>query len=177
MKKLLALMLVLALSLTVLAGALADTLGLGIVTNFGSHNKNAAADADGVGEVDSSICTVTVDANGVITAVYFDVAQTKVTFNAKGELTMDVAAANPSKLEKQDAYGMKKASAIGKEWFEQAAALETFCVGKTLEQVLAGVSEDKDTAVAEDLKAGATMSLGDLIGALEKAYAQAYPAK
>lgn len=174
MKKLLALMVALTLSLTVFSGALADTLGLGIVTNFGSHTKAATADADGAGEINSSICAVTVDDKGVITAVHFDVAQTSAKFNAKGEITSDLTAENPSKLEKKEAYGMKSASPIGKEWFEQAAALETFCVGKTLEQVLAGVSEDKDTAVAEDLKAGATIGLADLIAALEKAYAQAF---
>lgn len=176
MKKLFALLLVLALSLTVLSGAMADTLGLGIVTSV-SSSKAATADADGVGQVDSSICTVMVDANGVITSVVFDVAQTMVNFNAKGEITTDLTAAIQSKLEKGDAYGMKGASPIGKEWFEQAAALQAYCTGKTLEQVLAGVSEDHNSAVAEDLKAGATIHLAGLINALVKAYSQAYPTK
>ena len=172
MKKLLVLTLALVLSITMIAGAMADTLGLGVVTGIGS-SKAATAEKDGVGQVDTAICTVMVDDNGVITAILFDVAQTKVGFNAKGEITADLAAEIQSKREKMDAYGMRKASPIGKEWYEQADALSAFCVGKTLEQVLAGVSEDKNSAVAEDLKAGATMHLVDLIEALEKAYAQA----
>jgi hypothetical protein len=172
MKKLLVLALVLVLSTSVIAGAMADTLGLGVVTGIGS-SKAATADKDGAGQVDTAICTVMVDDKGVITAVLFDVAQTKVSFNAKGEITADLAGEFPSKYEKKDAYNMKAASPIGKEWYEQADALVAFCTGKTLEQVLAGVSEDKNSAVAEDLKAGATIHLADLIIALEKAYTQA----
>lgn len=172
MKKLLALALALVLSLTLVAGAMADTLGLGVVTNIAS-SKAATAEKDGVGQVDTAICTVMVDDNGVITSILFDVAQTKVGFNAKGEITADLAGEYPSKYEKKEAYNMKPASPIGKEWYEQIDALVAFCKGKTLEQVLAGVSEDKNSAVAEDLKAGATIHLVDLILALEKAYAQA----
>ncbi len=172
MKKLLVLALALVLSTTLIAGAMADTLGLGVVTGIGS-SKAATAEADGVAQVNTTICTVIVDDSGVITAAIFDVAQTKVGFNAKGEITADLAAAFQSKQELKEAYGMKKASPIGKEWNEQADALSAFCTGKTLEQVLAGVSEDKNSAVAEDLKAGATMHLVELIEALEKAYAQA----
>ncbi len=172
MKKLSVLALVLILTVTTTAGAFADTLGLGVVTNIAS-SKAATAEADGVGQVDTTICTVMVDDKGVITEIRFDVAQTKVAFNAKGEITADLAADYPSKYEKGEAYGMRKASPIGKEWFEQVDALVAFCTGKTLDQVLTGVSEDKNSAVAEDLKAGATMHLVDFIMALEKAYAAA----
>ncbi len=172
MKKLLVLALALVLSTTFIAGAMADTLGLGVVTGIAS-SKPATAEKDGVAQVNTTICTVMVDDNGVITAALFDVAQTKVGFNVKGEITADLAAKPQSKQELKEAYNMKKASPIGKEWNEQADALSAFCVGKTLEQVLAGVSEDKNSAVAEDLKAGATIHLVELIEALEKAYAQA----
>ena len=172
MKKLSVLALVLVMTVSTTADALADTLGLGVVTNITSSTA-AAADMDGAGQVDTTICTLTVDENGVITEIEFDIAQTKVTFNAKGEITADLDAEYPTKYEMGEAYGMKAASSISKEWFEQVDVLVAFCKGKTLEQVLAGVSEDKSSAVAQDLKAGATLHLNDFIAALEKAYAAA----
>ena len=172
MKKLSALALILVMSVSTTAGALADTLGLGVVTNIAS-SASAAADADGAGQVDTTICTLTVDENGVIVEIEFDMTQTQVTFNAKGEITADLNGEYLSKYELGEAYGMKKASSISKEWFEQVDALVAYCTGKTLDQVLQGVSEDKSSAVAEDLKAGATLHLNDFIAALEKAYAAA----
>ena len=167
MKKTCAILLTLVLTLSLASAALADTIGLGVVTGIAS-SKAATAEADGVGQVDTAICTVSVDDKGVIAAVLFDTAQTKVTFNAKGEITADLTAEYPSKYEKGDAYGMKKASPIGKEWFEQIDALVAYCTGKTMDEVLAGVKDG--AAVDEDLKAGATMHLNDLIAALQKAY-------
>lgn len=172
MKKLSALALILVMSVSTTAGALADSLGLGVVTNIAS-SKSAAIDADGAGQVDTTICTLVVDENGVIVEIEFDMTQTEVTFNAKGEITADLGGDYLSKYELGEAYGMKKASGIGKEWFEQVDALVAYCTGKTLDQVLSGVSEDKSSAVAEDLKAGATLHLNDFIAALEKAYAAA----
>lgn len=91
-----------------------------------------------------------------------------------GEITADMSADVLSKQELGDAYGMKPASGIGKEWFEQADALAAYCVGKTYDEVVAGLAMDEaGHATDADLLTGCTMKVGGFVKALEKAYAQA----
>lgn len=63
-----------------------------------------------------------------------------------------------TKRDLHDNYAMKPASPIGKEWWEQAAALETYTEGK---------STFDETST--DLTAGCTMAAGDLLGAVAEA--------
>ena len=84
----------------------------------------------------------------------------------------------PTKVEQGDNYGMKAASPIGKEAYEQFAALEAYMVGKTVEEVLAMPTYEKDAghpAVpdVEELKTSCTISIEDPLAALEKAYQNA----
>ena len=78
-------------------------------------------------------------------------------------------------LELDDGYGMKAASGIGKEWFEQAEALEDWCVGKTVEEVVTMPTYDKGdgrhTQVPDDvdLKTGCTIDMGSFLNALQEA--------
>ena len=58
---------------------------------------------------------------------------------------------------------MRKASSIGKEWNEQMEALEQWCIGKTVEEVVAGAADDVD------LKAGCTVGIDSQLVALQKA--------
>lgn len=165
MKKLLALALVLMLSMTSVV-ALADTMGTYLYTTV-----STAADAgekDGSYEINTNVCTVVLDDNGVIKMVNFDVAQTKVGFTAAGAATTAAGTVVPSKVEKADAYNMKVASPIGKDWYEQADALEAWCVGKTVEQVLAAPLNNGYPTDA-DLVTGCTMGINDLLVALQKA--------
>ena len=114
------------------------------------------------------------DDEGKIVSCLFDVAQTKVAFNAAGEITADMTAVIKSKQEKGDEYNMKPASPIGKEWFEQANALAAFCVGKTLEEAVAGIAVDeKGYPTGADVVTSCTMHATDFVKALEKAYAMA----
>ena len=88
-----------------------------------------------------------------------------------GELTGE----HPTKKELGDGYGMKAASGIGKEWFEQAEALEDWCVGKTVEEVVTMPTYDKGdgrhTQVPDDvdLKTGCTIDIGSFLNALQEA--------
>ena len=72
-----------------------------------------------------------------------------------------------TKVEKQGDYNMLKASGIGKEWFEQAAALEEFVVGMTASDITAIETYAKDDhhdavpAEGTDLAAGCTISIGE----------------
>ena len=161
-----------ALMLSLSAGALAAS-GLGSVTTM----SGAGAEADKAGSVppNTTMCARGRDDGGKITAVSFDIAQNKVGFDATGALTGELTGEHPTKKELGDGYGMKAASGIGKEWFEQAEALEDWCVGKTVEEVVTMPTYDKGdghhTQVPDDvdLKTGCTIDMGSFLNALQKA--------
>lgn len=161
-----------ALMLSLSAGALAAS-GLGSVTTM----SGAGAEADKAGSVtiNTTMCALELDDAGKITAVSFDIAQNKVGFDATGALTGELAGEHPTKKELGDGYGMKAASGIGKEWFEQAEALENWCVGKTVEEVVTMPTYDKGdghhTQVPDDvdLKTGCTIDMGSFLNALQEA--------
>lgn len=161
-----------ALMLSLSAGALAAS-GLGSVTTM----SGAGAEADKAGSVtiNTTMCALELDDAGKITAVSFDIAQNKVGFDATGALTGELTGEHPTKEELGDSYGMKAASGIGKEWFEQAEALEDWCVGKTVEEVVTMPTYDKGdgrhTQVPDDvdLKTGCTIDMGSFLGALQEA--------
>ncbi len=167
MKKIVSLILVVAL-LSLSAIALADTYGLGLVFAIsGAHSKDAAADADGTIEVNTTGCALTLGADGKIVAISFDVAQAKGTFTAAGVITSEKDVALRTKKELGDDYGMRAASPIGKEVGEQIDALEAWCIGKTPDEVASGAADDAD------LKAGCTIHVDDFLAALAKAAANA----
>lgn len=93
--------------------------------------------------------------------IKFDAIQSNVGFTEAGAVI-------PSKVEKQDAYGMCKASAIDKEWFEQAAHLEAWCIGKTVEEVLV-TSLNNGYPTDAALVTGCTMGISDYLLVLQKA--------
>lgn len=169
MKKLMALLMVLVLTLTA-AAALADDakLGLGVVTGFGHYDADATADKDGKTEVDTTIATVLVDAEGKIVDVKIDVAQTPVTFNAQGVRTTDYEATQMTKMEKKELYAMKAASPIGKEFNEQIEGLQAWLIGKTVAEFKAAVDAKDET-----LYAVCTVTMTDFVAAVEKAVAAA----
>jgi hypothetical protein len=73
-----------------------------------------------------------------------------------------------TKVEIGDAYGMKKQSKIGKEWYEQANAFAAYVVGKTSSEV-SGIAMSEGKATDADLLASVTVSLGDFIATITKA--------
>lgn len=163
MKKLLSLLLAATLLLCC-SSALAEKHGLGIVTTITS-SKDAAAGAEGVAQADTTVCSLILDDEGKILSVAFDVAQTKIAINDKGEITADMTAEIKTKKELGDAYGMKAASGIGMEVYEQIEALELWCVGKTVEEAITKANAG-DSA---DLLAGCTMHIDAYMAALQKA--------
>lgn len=142
------------------------TLSAFAATGLGSYTKvtaKPAADANGSVGADTTMCAVTLDEEGRIVGVVFDVVQASAAFDATGAVAGEVNAEPQTKNELGEAYGMKKISPIGKEYSEQMQALADWCVGKTLEEVLGLAYEDAD------LKAGCTVWVGDQLIALEKA--------
>lgn len=176
MKKILTAALVAAMLLCVATGALAAT-GLGSVTEV--SNTAATADKAGSVSVNTTMCAVTLDDEGKIVAISFDVVQSKAAYDATGAVSGETNAAPQTKVELKEGYGMLKASGIGKEWYEQAAALEQWCIGKTVEEVLNMPTYDKGdghhTTVPDDadLKTGCTIDVGAELAALAKAAANA----
>ena len=154
--------------------AMAST-GLGSVT---SVKVTPAGDAAGNVSVNTTMCAVTLDENGVITGVDFDAVQPAGSFDTTGAAG-EFNAAPQTKNEIKEGYGMKPVSSIGKEWYEQAAALEEWCIGKTVEEVLGMKTFDRGdgshTMVPDeaDLKAGCTITVGDYLKALVNAAANA----
>lgn len=74
-----------------------------------------------------------------------------------------------SKKELGDDYNMKKASGIGKEWYEQVNYLENYILENGVDAVKldsAGYAEE------EDLKSGCTINLTDIMKAVDEANAE-----
>ena len=163
MKKILSVVLA-AMMILSMTSAFAAT-GVGSATSV----KVTAATAEAAGSVavDTYMCAVTLDENGVITAVQFDCVQSKGSFDAAGAVVGEAAIQPQTKNELGEAYGMKAYSPIGKEFSEQMDALAAWCVGKTLEEVLNLYTADAD------LKAGCTVYIGTEMAALQKAVANA----
>ena len=148
-----------------------DKLGLGITTNI-SDSIEASADADGTAVAYTTMSALTVNDEGVITSSLIDAVQGKINFDAKGVITADKNATIKTKTELGDDYGMRKASAIGKEWNEQAAAYAEYTVGKTLEDI-EGIAVEQGLATDEDLAASVTIHITDFNTVVAKAVASA----
>ena len=169
MKKILAAALMTALLLTLAASALAAT-GVGAVSSVSV--TPATADKAGSVSVYTNLCAVTQDDNGVITGVDFDAVQPAGAFDATGAAA-EFNAAPQTKNEIKEGYGMKAISPIGLEWYEQMDKLEDWCIGKTVEQVLAMELNEKGVPTDADLVSGCTVHINDQLVSLQKAAASA----
>jgi hypothetical protein len=92
------------------------------------------------------------------------------------EVSIDAfhGSANEFKKTLGEGYGMRGASPIGKEWFEQIAALEQWMIGKTIDEVMAMpvyAKDDNHTSVpdVEDLKTSVTIDVGASLEAVKGA--------
>ena len=172
MKKRVSLLLGLLLTITVAAGCGAagtaqgdqgktagtGKTGMAISTDISSSKDATAAEA-GLAQTDVTVAAVTVGSDGKITACVIDSVQAKVMFDGTGKLATDPTAKFPTKQELGDNYGMKKASAIQKEWNEQVNAFADYCIGKTAKEVT-GIAVTKEGKAAEqDLAASCTIHI------------------
>jgi len=144
-----------------------DTLGLGVVTSIAKSKD--AAEEDGLAQAYTYYTATTFTADGVITSSIIDASQTNINFTKEGKITSDINAAFQTKNELGDAYGMKKASAIGKEWNEQANAFAQYVVGKTVEDVK-GIAIEEGVPTGDDLKSSVTVHVSDFLTILDKAF-------
>ncbi len=172
MKKLAAVVLVVLLVSALFAGCGETKVktGLAVIT---AANKSADAGAKpGLAQIDSTIVAVMVDGDKIVKCV-IEAVQSKINFDASGKLITPMDTMFLTKTELGEGYGMKKASPIGKEWNEQAAALAKYVEGKTVEEIKAIAVDEGKHPSGSDLKTSVTMSIGGYIAAIEKAVAQA----
>lgn len=175
MKKIIALALVLMMALFALAGcsgkAASAKTGLAVISSISKSTD--AGDADGRAQVDSIVAAVTVGEDGKIIACSIDTAQTRIPFTVDGRIAAPLDTVYKSKQELGDEYGMKAASGIGKEWYEQANALAAYVVGKTIDQVKGIAVNEEGAPTDAELASSVTVGVTDYIAAIEKAVANA----
>ena len=156
--------------------AAALKFGLGVVSAI-SKVTDADGDTDGSATVDTTAVAVLLDAEGKFVDLDIDTLQAKTAWTSAG-----VAATATEALTKYDkaydynmaAHGTKHDGSEGQplEWFEQIDAFIATAKGKTLDEVKAFVGED--TYTTGDLAtAGCTISVADIMKALDKAIANA----
>jgi len=146
--------------------------GLFIASSI-ADSKNASGEENGEVKYDLSIVAVNVDDNGVITDCVIDSLGTSVVFDASGAIVTDLTAPVQTKTELGDAYGMKAYAGAKYEWYEQAAALADYAVGKTIDELKNGAVSESGHAVDADLASTATIYLGGYVHAIELAVANA----
>ncbi len=142
--------------------------GLAILPSL-SKSASASAEANGKAEYDVTMVAVLVDDKGIIHDCVIDSVGASAEFDAAGLPVAGGTTEVKSKNELGFDYGMVayNASGIGKEWFEQAAALADYAVGKTVAEVAGSYSGDVDLATK------ATIYLGGYVSGIEAAVANA----
>ena len=143
--------------------------GLAVLTSAEAGEK----DGNQTVAYDVTVAAVTVDANGVITACYIDSLGATLAYNNEGVIVTDLTAPVLTKNELGDNYGMKAYAGAKYEWYEQAAALADYAVGKTVEELRAGAVNESGKAADADLATMATIRLDSYVEAIEKAVANA----
>lgn len=145
-----------------------DKLGLGVTTSIAKSKD--VTDKDGVAQAYTYYTATTFGTDGKITSCVIDASQSNVNFSKEGKITSDLAAPLKSKVELGDEYGMKKASKIGKEWYEQSDAFSKYVVGKTVEEVKGIAVDAEKHATDTDLTASVTVGIGEFQETIEKAF-------
>ncbi len=104
-----------------------DTLRLAVTAEKSGEATNDTP------QYDIEIAAMSLNKNGKITGCYTDTLSTKMSVKegAFSVVSGDVA----TKRQMGDSYGMKEASSIKKEWYQQADAFDAYAVGKTADQL------------------------------------------
>lgn len=157
MKKLLKVALAFAMVATLATGCGAKAkyakAGLGVVSSYNTES----------GQVNTTFVALGLDADGKIAHIDLDVAQSTPGAE-KGEY-------DKTKEERGADYGMKGVSPIGKEWYEQAAALEEWAKGKSVDEITGMATKDYHGGKAPDgdLAASVTITVDGPLAAIAKA--------
>lgn len=139
-----------------------EKVGIKAVTKMGS-NTAEIKDGKFAAQFETTVSVVGLGKDKKVEIVEIDTAQNKVDFTLEGFVPSEKEATTKRTLGND--YGMKAASKIGKEWFEQMDAFQDVLVGKTLEEI----SNLKLEGENVDAISGATIKLGTYKFAIEEA--------
>ncbi len=143
--------------------------GLAVVAT-GRESVGATAEASGKAKYDVTLAAVTVDENGIIRACALDSIGAEVVIDAAGlAVDFDPNAEILTKNELGDGYNMKLYAGSKYEWYEQAAAVAEYAVGKTAEQLRTGAVNESGYAGDADLATTATIYIGGYVDAIAQA--------
>ncbi|MBO2517092.1 MAG: hypothetical protein CW338_07475 [Clostridiales bacterium] len=169
MKKLLSFVTVIVMLFSVCCFAAAEDevkTGLYVDVNM-TGSKAATENKNGTASIEYTMVAVAVDADNVITDAVIDMIQVKVGITAEGKLTVDAATTTfASKNELKDNYGMRAASSIGREWFEQMEGLCEYVIGKKVDELKGIALTEQGKAADADLAATVTLSIAGYIDAI-----------
>ena len=128
---------------------------------------DATEDKDGSNKVATTVFAAAVDAEGKVVAAASDCVEVSFTFTTEGVSTLDTTKEVASKKEQGENYGMVAYGEAEKEWFEQAAAFDAACVGKTAAEIAGFVGED-GKGVEAIQSAGCTIYVTGFVKAASK---------
>lgn len=150
-----------------------DKLGLSMVTNI-AKSKDAAGDDEGVAQVYTTYTALTVGADNKITSCILDASQANIGFDKTGKITSDLKTPVQTKDELKEAYGMKKASKLGLEWYQEADNFAKYAVGKTADEISGLAIDASEGAPTDaDLAASVTIGIGDFQNVIKQAVSAA----
>lgn len=180
MKKRISVLVAAVLAISCLATACGNNgtevkVGLGAHTDFsyGSHNIGdevyGQAVTETTAQADIHVAAVMVGADGKIVNCKIDAIQIGGKVDATGKFLSDAATEFKTKKELKEDYNMKGASAIGKEWYEQVAAFESWCIGKTVDEIKNMGLKDGGYATDATLLTGCTIKVNAIQQAVVRA--------
>lgn len=142
-------------------------IGLGVVSVL--ERTANAGETDGSAEVSTVMAAVTVDGEDRIVNCSLDAIEHVISVSNTGAFATQARTEFQTKKELGADYGMRPASGIGKEWYEQAEAFETYAVGKTVQDIN-GIKTDNNGYIQDDtLNTSVTISISDFQAAISKA--------
>ncbi len=111
-----------------------------------SDSYGYTENSSGLSNVSTTYLTYIADENGIIQKIDIDEVETSIYFDGEGQLSNYVSGEVLTKKQLGDNYGMRAASPIGKEWYEQIDALEEYMVGKNITTFLSATNAKARTS-------------------------------
>lgn len=138
---------------------------------IGMFTEQSLADATeekaGQNKLETTIFAAAVDADDKVVIASSDCVQVAFTFDMAGASTYDLTKTVSTKKELGNGYGMKAYGGSALEWYEQAAAFDAACAGKTVSEITGLMAADNYGSA--DLKAaGCTILVTGFVKAAEK---------
>lgn len=151
----------------------AEEAELGIVS-AASSPADASADKNGTNNIDTYFAAAIKDGSGKVTALHIDCAEAEIKFDINGSAVTSVSDVIVTKNELGADYGMsgygtdRNGDGTVLEWFKQAEAFASACIGKTAAQI-AGLIGSDGYAAPDVQSAGCTIYISDMAKAAVKA--------